>query len=622
MRLKQVTIIHYKNLKDFSVDFEGDQFLDIFVGKNASGKSNFLEALLIIFEELYASKKAESSETFDYTVTVLKDGKQIEFAKKGQDFFVDGKSRKSISVDLLPDNILVYYSGKNETVFDICDKYQSKFLESLKGASSDDSPVIYNIDHKYKKLLLISLAVKDQKTLASNFVLEKLGLNSFGDELRFELKRPSYASQSRRDEYNVDEVAGVRFWKAEGPVREFLDRITACYTKPEGKEESRAEGYFPTDDKYVIYADLEKVRKEFEKEPSDYFFRNLNSLRLIEMLENVSCNYSSEVGQGRLLDFSDGQFQSLYLFAITELFSDSNCLSLLDEPDSFLHPDWQFNFLQQVTEISKKGTDSNHIIMTSHSASTIAAKVQSRIRLMEFSDGEVVAVDSDKPKILKTLSSGLITLSENEANLTIRIAIDEIDGPVLFTEGKTDQKILEIAWEKLNPSMERPFGIQSAFDCNFLSNLLRRGEIYENYPDREFFALFDFDEAFNQWNSGKGELLENDVTLGLAKKLTGKPAYFLLLPVAEKSSVRKQVVSQKSGKHFSAESRFPIELVFHDVPGLEEFYIDIDDRAQSRGFCSNKRKAEFAFEIVPGIEKKYFEPLRPIFDFILSKIKT
>ncbi len=36
MRLKQVSISQYKNLTDFSLNFEGDSFIDIFVGKNAS----------------------------------------------------------------------------------------------------------------------------------------------------------------------------------------------------------------------------------------------------------------------------------------------------------------------------------------------------------------------------------------------------------------------------------------------------------------------------------------------------------------------------------------------------------------------------------------------------------
>ena len=47
-----------------------------------------------------------------------------------------------------------------------------------------------------------------------------------------------------------------------------------------------------------------------------------------------------------------GQFQAVYIYAIVELFKDRNCLTLLDEPDAFLHPEWQFEFLKQVIEIT------------------------------------------------------------------------------------------------------------------------------------------------------------------------------------------------------------------------------------------------------------------------------
>ena len=53
MRLKHITISEYKNLKDFSLDFEGESFLDVFVGKNGTGKSNLFEALIEIFRQLY-----------------------------------------------------------------------------------------------------------------------------------------------------------------------------------------------------------------------------------------------------------------------------------------------------------------------------------------------------------------------------------------------------------------------------------------------------------------------------------------------------------------------------------------------------------------------------------------
>ena len=52
MRLQNVHISDYKNLKDFTLSFDNDSFLDVFVGKNGTGKPNLFEALIEIFRNL------------------------------------------------------------------------------------------------------------------------------------------------------------------------------------------------------------------------------------------------------------------------------------------------------------------------------------------------------------------------------------------------------------------------------------------------------------------------------------------------------------------------------------------------------------------------------------------
>jgi AAA15 family ATPase/GTPase len=58
MRLKSLTIDQYKNLKDFSLSFDGNSFIDVFVGKNGIGKSNLFEALIEIFRHLCKYKES------------------------------------------------------------------------------------------------------------------------------------------------------------------------------------------------------------------------------------------------------------------------------------------------------------------------------------------------------------------------------------------------------------------------------------------------------------------------------------------------------------------------------------------------------------------------------------
>ena len=53
MRLKSVYISQYKNLKDFTLNFDGNSFIDVFVGKNGTGKSNLFEAIIEIFRPMF-----------------------------------------------------------------------------------------------------------------------------------------------------------------------------------------------------------------------------------------------------------------------------------------------------------------------------------------------------------------------------------------------------------------------------------------------------------------------------------------------------------------------------------------------------------------------------------------
>ncbi|WP_409564043.1 hypothetical protein [Rhizobium sp. RHZ02] len=56
----------------------------------------------------------------------------------------------------------------------------------------------------------------------------------------------------------------------------------------------------------------------------------------------------------------------------------------MDEPDAFLHPEWQSDFLGQTHAISDDGTRTKHILITCHNALTVETKVASNIRMLEF----------------------------------------------------------------------------------------------------------------------------------------------------------------------------------------------------------------------------------------------
>ena len=148
--------------------------------------------------------------------------------------------------------------------------------------------------------------------------------------------------------------------------------------------------------------------------------------------------------------------------------------------------------------------------------------------------------------------------------------------------------------------------------------------------DRHLFGLFDFDEAYNQWNikSNFSRHLQEDVSLGLVRQklandqITPLNVYFMLLPVPNPHPLRDQVVNPATGQHYKAESRFSIEMLFNGIEGTDEFYVP--DTKRPRSQClkfSESQKSRFATEKVPEFPAEAFEPFRPIFNFVLSKVE-
>src|SRR5438132_1615742 len=52
MRLHSLKVPAFKNLQQFSIEFDQTERTTVLLGRNGSGKSNLLEALIVIFRDL------------------------------------------------------------------------------------------------------------------------------------------------------------------------------------------------------------------------------------------------------------------------------------------------------------------------------------------------------------------------------------------------------------------------------------------------------------------------------------------------------------------------------------------------------------------------------------------
>jgi predicted ATPase len=623
MRLKHLHIIgEYKNLKDFKLDFDGTSFIDVFVGKNGTGKSNLFEAIIEIFKHIF---NHEYPITFDYKLQYELNGEEVLIFRK------DGKWRNNEEVEvpfinkgLLPSNLLIYYSGHNDTIGNFIDDFnlthRKKLNDNRKNPNfnSDDARLFFGIGKEYKNILLATTLLQSDDLQLKQIIKQKLSIATVGTEIKMIFQKPFFAKDNTFDEFDAD----ARFWGAEGYFKTILNQIwdvEKIANTPVRDEGRIIKG---ESEEYILYRSFEDFKNKFADKSIFEIFITLDNLKTIGLLKEIDIEIGLISGKKISLgQFSDGQFQSVYILSITEIFKELNCISLLDEPDAFLHPEWQFDFFDQINQISVDSSKSNHVLMSSHSASTLTKINEATIRVFEIENQMIVQKRYPKSQIIHTLSSGLITFTESEAKLNINHFLNNTSGAVLFTEGITDEMILETAWNKLYPGQKPNFEIQNAYSCAFLRNTLKDESLYARFPNKIFFSIFDLDEAFNDWNQLGTEIVSNPAVC-LVKKFRTFESYAMLLPVTN-PAISHQVLNPNTGRTFGNRSLLTIELMFYGVPGTEPFFVVDPERTDGFiKFINDSQKVRFAEEIVPALDADHFEVFRPIFEFILNKLPT
>jgi len=468
MRLKSVFIKKYKNLQNFKVNLDNATDLSLFVGTNGSGKSNFFEALIEIFRHLLESQQKQDDIAFDYNVKYEINGELFEISYASFEFSINGKKRKTTKGIPLPDNILMYYSGQNNTVSSLIEKYKKNFKSNLKSSTGDDNPAFIGIGPSYKELFLAIYLLLPEETKSKSYIFSKLGIKESEGKVTLKLKRPSFFSARSIKVEHFD--PGTHYWGSKGILLDFFKRIEQCVDG----EFNHQNIYDSEEDVYTLEISIDIFKKEFGKreavEADDIeealdarpaidastLFRLLDNLNIVDMLSSIDAKVTlQDETKCSIEHFSDGQFQSVYIYSVAEIFKNKNCITLLDEPDSFLHPEWQFEFLDQIADISSDAAATNHVLMTSHSAATLTATKSSELNSFEKEKKKTVVNPIAKDVALKQLSGNRISLNEKDIVMNITNFLRDSNNPVLFTEGITDEYILDVAWEKLYPGESR-----------------------------------------------------------------------------------------------------------------------------------------------------------------------
>lgn len=261
---------------------------------------------------------------------------------------------------------------------------------------------------------------------------------------------------------------------------------------------------------------------------SNYLIRFKNSNRNDSEYVRVTAQCSSHK-ELEISMMGSGFLQVVEIFSTIEYIEKSKgeiCLVLIDEPDSHIHSDLQSRLIDEL-----KLHDESQIYVITHNDRLINKVDEGELFYLNKtvkSQGQLTALSIDN---FSTVKEGLASaLSEIENNS---------HKPIVLTEGKTDQKILEAAWNKLFGNTELPYSIISSgihFDeesrTGSADTVRRSLEYLANIVDHKVIGLFDNDREGNECFKGLNKQIFVDHSLPeQVRKHRTKDIYGVTLPV-------------------------------------------------------------------------------------------
>ena len=302
-----------------------------------------------------------------------------------------------------------------------------------------------------------------------------------------------------------------------------------------------------------------------------------------------------------------GILQVIEIFSTLEFISNrEHCLNILliDEPDSHIHANLQSNLIDEL-----RLDYSNQVFLISHNERLIN----------KADDGELFYVNTNSIEegIIRSLPKNCYnSVSIGLAGVLLGLSIEEKEKIIVVTEGKTDKKILEKAWGKLNPLIECPFhfiasGLQLDEDkkkgnarearntVEFVSSIVN---------DIKLVGLFDNDREGNEQLSGFREDIFEPYSLeSIIRKHKTKEIYGLCLPIPEFRE--KFVTSNKLTQRYLV-----IEHYFSDEI-IEMNNLKGDHILDTEVFDIDGDKNKFAYKL-DELTPECFENFKLIFDNI------
>jgi predicted ATPase len=390
----------FKNLENFLFDFGTKSMETVLLGLNATGKSNFMEAIVIIFRDLDLERSPlvqKKTENFEYYIKYNCRNKDIEVeytVKGGYKFIIDGEKLRSKSLfyknknEYLPSHVFVYYSGLSERLKSLYAdhkllQFKKMMTPGLKYEDFNDMPRIFLVEPIHASFALIAFYLFPEREAETiKFLKEELNIIDFGSAL-FMLKQPNW-SKSRKGE--------DQFWNTDGLVRRFINDLWNFSTAPIFHKETvkgslnkretlnRLFLYIKDKDTFSSLVDIKMYKSKIP------LFNALCSLHFSELVEDqdvrikvVKENIKGELAMGEL---SEGEKQLITVLGLLKFTKDDEALILLDEPDTHLNPMWKWKYLDFLGDVVNK-SDKTQIVFCTHDPLVIGSMEKEQVRVFK-----------------------------------------------------------------------------------------------------------------------------------------------------------------------------------------------------------------------------------------------
>ncbi|MCY1206794.1 AAA ATPase domain protein [compost metagenome] len=228
---------------------------------------------------------------------------------------------------------------------------------------------------------------------------------------------------------------------------------------------------------------------------------------------------------------------------------------VIDEVEVYLHTHLQRTVLPRLIRLLPKV----QFVVTTHSPAFLMGMKDvfgtDGFEIRDMPTGTRIDVDqfSEIGAAVEALSQSTAFRDEVKAEVA-----RENERPLLIVEGKSDAILIEGLW-RTSTNAPPPFKIMTAKGKRGLRYLLEDEQfISEVGENQRVLGLFDFDEAFDDWNGCRDyPNREGDDESGLLRRHVAKQIFAGLLPVPTGRTVQ-------AGERFAANSSFTIELYLPD----------------------------------------------------------